>query len=168
MRLSALMMRCSTGFTRFTSSPYFYAEHPFDTALVLLAVIGDGIAAEASVGHINHTVVEGGRYGVENLYFLYRAAYSRSVYVVAYLERLKISIISPPAKLDRFPEAPYPQPPADASTPKAGGFHPSLPMMAKARIIFSRIFIRLFRKVCTLVSIFRFSSILATNALISA
>ena len=63
MRLSALIMRCKTALTLFNT------EHPFDTALILLAVIGDGIATETSIRYINHTVVKSGKYGVKYLYY---------------------------------------------------------------------------------------------------
>ena len=105
-----------------------YAEHPFDTALVLLAVIGDSIAAEASVGHINHTVVEGGQYGVENLYFLYRAAYSRSVYVVAYLEWLENQYNQSAGKVGKVSgkRHTYSHTCGCKQRRKAGGFHTEL------------------------------------------
>lgn len=69
MRLSALIMRCKTALTPLHVLTVFNTEHPFDTALILLAVIGDGIATETSVRYINHTVVKSGKYGVKYLYY---------------------------------------------------------------------------------------------------
>ena len=57
--------------------------------------------------------------------------------------------------------------PADAkSAAKLVVSTPNLLIMAKASTMFNKIFTKLFKKVCTLVSIFRFSRTLAINTLI--
>ncbi len=74
-------------------------------------------------------------------------------------------MIKPPAKLERLPESAIPTAtPADAkSAAKPVVSTPNLLIMAKASTMFNRIFTRPFKKVCTLVSIFRFSRTLAIN-----
>ena len=67
----------------------FHSEHPFRTAHFLCAVVGDGVAAQCAVRHVNDTVVSCSQNGMENLDFFDRSAGILSVNVVAHLERLE-------------------------------------------------------------------------------
>lgn len=77
-------------------------------------------------------------------------------------------MIKPPAKLERLPESVIPTATsADAkSAAKLVVSTPNLLIIVKVGTIFNKIFTKLFKKVCTLVSIFRFSKTLVINTLI--
>ena len=66
-----------------------HAKNPLQTTRLLLVVVGHGIAAERTVGDVDHAIVRRGNQRMENLNLLNRTTSARSIDIVAHLERLE-------------------------------------------------------------------------------